>query len=385
MRRRKFLTLLLGSVIFTLACFFYFSRGINLPSFSSSAEAYYIKSDDEYPKILKVVVDPLDVKRGDIQKMMVEIEDPVKIVLVEAKIEHDNGIDVINLKKIKNKNVYFGEWRVHSTHKKIYHTTFLVKDNKMRERSVTLAWSDPCSPPYGGDWTLDGNCIISGVDGVDNGNFTVDGGYTLTIQDGGTFVWNPGKSIFIKNGSIAINQGGLMKKTYLWMKDSDSDGYSPNEIQYAQDTAPAGTRRRYLLIGDNDCCDTDAGAHPGAGFHTSQNKCGSWDWNCDGVVTKCKYHPSSVCYLGNGADTCPGTYQRACTSTTTRSGNCGQIYENITGCTFYAKKRSDCSFCQSYSIGLTGFCYDRVGPQDCYGEFYKAEPVISNYFICGCK
>jgi hypothetical protein len=51
--------------------------------------------------------------------------------------------------------------------------------------------------------------------------------------------------------------------------DQDHDGYLSNSAQ----------------CGGNDCCDTDANAHPGqtAFFTTVDVGCMSWDYNCDGT------------------------------------------------------------------------------------------------------
>ena len=162
---------------------------------------------------------------------------------------------------------YEASWTVADTHDTKYHTTFVVRDAAGRKNSITLAWSDACGIPNGGDWNLStfGNCTIATgeTDGVDNGTATI-AAYTLTIQSGATFAWNPGHSIVISNGgAIAIASGAQLKKTYLWMINNDNDGY-PGATVYAQSTAPppgsnpnGNVARRYTFSNPADCDDTN--------------------------------------------------------------------------------------------------------------------------------
>ena len=127
---------------------------------------------------------------------------------------------------------------------------------------ISLAKAASCpNVPISGDFAVATSCTFAyNVDGVDNGNLTINAGYTLTINAGQTVVWNPGKSVYV-NGSIAINKGtpgGQLKKTLLWMIDADSDNYPSTTTQYFGDTAPANGRRRYLMstITSVDCDDT---------------------------------------------------------------------------------------------------------------------------------
>ena len=94
--------------------------------------------------------------------------------------------------------------------------------------------------PLSGDYTVSESCTFSasaGVFGVDDGNLIIASGQTLTINNGQTVVWGPGKSVII-NGTIAINEGGQLKQTRIWVKDSDGDGYPTTDTPIAQDTSP---------------------------------------------------------------------------------------------------------------------------------------------------
>ena len=214
-------------------------------------QRYFFMSNPNSPQLSEATIDPLDVHVGDTQTMTVIARDTTDtIISVTAAIETDNGIRNQELVFIEamsaSRTKWEGNWVVEDTHSATYRTTFTAENDIGETSSITLTWTDPCAPGAGGDWTLDDNCSITGVHGVDAGDITVET-YTLTINDGATFAWNPSKSIIITSGSIAINVGGQLKQTYLWMVDADTDGYPSSTTMVAQDTAPANGRRRNLL------------------------------------------------------------------------------------------------------------------------------------------
>jgi hypothetical protein len=339
------------------------------PSLPKGDQTYRIvQGQNVWPKILTAQINPVDVEVGNTQTFNVTIETPVAISAVEAIIQTDHGSEHLMLKKtnftttsiISSPNLYLnqrnqivlgqprgnlvpvaeasqrlytenfsGSWQVKDTHNATYHTTFLATDVLGRSSSVTLAWSDACGIPNGGSYTLSSNCTISSVDGVDNGNFIVASGYTITLDS--TFAFNPGQSITV-NGSIAFGSGGQIEKTYLWMIDADGDSYAANSTEYAQTAAPTGGRRRYLLVtGEYDCNDSSSSIYPG--IVTSVGACGS-----------CSY--SSACTnSGSGTDsytecTASGVYQ-------TYSGSCS------------CSRNTNGASCGSTSCGAWGSC---VGP-----------------------
>ena len=359
------------TVVIAIGCIYYWNleRPVSIPLLSDEAQAYNISSSENYPKFTKAIIDPLDVVPGDTQFMIIELEDPSGISWVKAEIEHDIGTDEINL-KLTEEGSYLGEWRVHSTHSETYHTTFTAQNKNGEKNSITLAWTDACVPSPGGDWTLDGNCAISGVNGVDNGNFTVDGGYTLTVQYGATFAWNDGKSITITNGSIAINAGGELKKTNLWMIDADSDDYVENSTQHAQDSAPTnaigqpiGGRRRNVLVSITaiDCNDSNALIQNCATCNLCENEacvvvengteCGT-DKDCiSGVCETCITQVS--CFIGCA---------------------CNVIADNAISCDDH------CGTIPGYG-GLSRAWVEQVpcGPTDICYAFYSHSPCSSQY------
>ena len=95
-------------------------------------------------------------------------------------------------------------------------------------------------------WRMDDGYI----NGVDDGDLTIAAGSTLTVNAGQTVVWNPGKGINIEDtGSIAINASGQLKQGYLWVADSDTDGWCYDSTQVVADSQPTGYIRRKDAIG----------------------------------------------------------------------------------------------------------------------------------------
>lgn len=164
------------------------------------------------------------------------------------------------------------------------------------------AYAAACSSiPAGGDYTVSSSCNFSGtVDGVDNGNLTINNGTTLTINAGQTVVWNSGKSITV-NGSIIINSTGQLKKTNLWMTDADSDNYPASTTQVAQDNAPANGRRRNLMssVSSTDCNDSDSTLQPTRTYYT--------DADADGYGASAGSECQTISTWGNSACTTAGS------------------------------------------------------------------------------
>ncbi|MCL4406097.1 MAG: hypothetical protein M1586_02135 [Patescibacteria group bacterium] len=310
------------------------------PILPSGRQVYRISQAAEtWPKFIQATLDPVDVHVGDTQFLSVIVEDEAAIVSVEAKIETDNGeltlpltysepakVLLVPLGKIAlaeesaKTSLYEGSWKVKDTHDITYHTTFVAKDVLGRESSITLAWSDACGIPFGGNVTLSSNCTISAVDGVDNGSLTITAGTTLTLN--AEFVFNSGKTITINNGgAIAFGAGGVLRKTNLWMIDADSDNYPNSTNQIASDTAPANGRRRYLLNATGiDCNDANISIYPGVVTGSGSCSC-SYSSTCD---------ESASGTLDNTTCNSDGTYTggvSSCTCTRDRDGyTCGTTY-----------------------------------------------------------
>ena len=320
---------------------------------------------------VEAVIDPLKVEIGDTQKMQVTVRDNAGIQYVLAEIETDTKTRTVPLKFERkteagdfDEYVYSGRWRVEDTHAKVYHTTFKARDIENREVSITLAWSDPCVIPDSGTWTTDSNCTITGIDGVDAGDY-IHENYTLTINNGATFVYNPGRSFSINSGSIAIATGGQIKKTYLWYQNTDGDGY-PSSVQVASDTQPSNTIRKSLATASKDCYDGNANAYPGSTYCSGTNRGdGSYDYNCSGAATRCgttwyqpTYRTQINCWDSRQICTYPGSGVN-CAETPAACGSMGYLnngsYWTWNGCCGWCS--GTCASCNL--IGTYG------GPQTC--------------------
>ena len=417
MKQRIILSLLLLSIFNPL--------NLNLPIYSKSiklpkAEEYLISQEPNiYPRFIKAIVNPLDVKPGDIQRYEVILLDRADIKSVIAEIEIDDGKRILTLNKISEKSTpdnfkqftFKGEWRVFGTHSKTYRTKITAQNSKAERNQVVLTWTDPCTPPKGGDWQVDGNCTFSSLNGVDNGNITgFLGPYTLTLN--APLVFNPGKSITINNGGkIAIGSGGSIKQGYLFVVDNDGDGRTPNMSTFYFSTNPtlAGYTRRYNFIadyqdcndynsnvwwygygedldGDNyapgniydcqngnypytatnggDCNDNDYAVNPGASYYTFSGSNG-WDYDCDGAITY-QYNniaeAAGICY-------CPPLYCQVSGSCYVNSigwdgyvPNCGEsntfypLYDPQGNNCQFLIYGENCFFIVPYAIELTQAC-----------------------------
>jgi hypothetical protein len=82
--------------------------------------------------------------------------------------------------------------------------------------------------------------------------------------------------------------------------DADGDGYGGSDEAHFCSELNAAPPAGYAAY-TGDCCDLDAGANPG--FDSSQflampDACGSFDWNCNGVVAQQKSCPLGAVQCG---------------------------------------------------------------------------------------
>lgn len=341
---------------------------------SESKETFSVTENASvWPKIYQAVIDPPDVHVGDTQNLgiVVQAEAGQKIASVVAEIETDKDtvklplalqgetaeadirpnpyyVDMQSQLAIRTaaemqniaslganvakaasspKYTYSDSWVVRDTHDTKYHTTFIVTDSSGRINKLTLAWSDACGIPTGGNWTISAACALAFNDGVDNGSVTISGGWTLTINSNVSFNFNPGQTITVAAGSSIVLGSGTSQiaKKYILYTDGDGDRYAPSgSTQTFSDSASiSGYTRRYNLLGGYfapvDCYDSNAAAKPGQIlWYTTSRGDASYDYNCDSVQTK-GYTASAG--TGNGAGRCYD-YSAACYQ---QSGTAGWI------------------------------------------------------------
>lgn len=354
-------------------------------SIDDNADLVVMDGEDQIIRFLESQIHPLKVYPGDTQKMRVVVAGDYGISGVRAEIETDNGTKVMELTKTgtiaardldpllakykindrheliilsdeealagreqeisneesgaliktaraaaSDKEVWEGSWTVQDTTHRDYRTKFIAYDAQGNEKSLFLAWSDPCNFPNkatsGKYIHTDPNCTLSTTAGVENGDFEMSENSSLTLNTGGSLVYNPGESILLPGGTITLtapNSGGGLKKGYLWAEDADSDGYAPgvNRIFTSDTNPPAGApeyRRQNTLIGTEiDCNDESNSVYPGQTQYFDYETNGSFDYNCNGSVDyQYSYtcQPTTACdgtglqiFDSNGVDvTCTG-------------------------------------------------------------------------------
>jgi len=153
-----------------------------------------------------------------------------------------------------------------------------------------------------GNFSINSSCsIMSGVDGIDQGNLTVGAGKTITIDSGAQLVMNPKKEIYfgrdITSQLIIVkpsNPGGAVVKGTLCAVDADGDGYAKYTTGVGQ-TNPSftiaageascgnGLTRKSLLLSQTqlDCLDSDPTKFKQDCVLSDPNYAG--DWTNDGI------------------------------------------------------------------------------------------------------
>lgn len=362
------------------------------PTLPTGSQTYKItESAEAWPKILQATINPPDVHVGDTQRLSIVVQSNSPVEYVEARIQTDHGTTTLKLAPagptpaaqiipdrygvasdrhlvfldasapaaIDTKTpfspeiahaadsapvTYTGHWTVKDTHDTYYRTVFAVKDASHPENIVTLAWSDACGIPPSGDWTMNTNCTISSIDGVENGNANLHSG-TLTLNADFAF----SNSITLSGATIAVGTGSSLKKGYRWVTDADGDLYTPAGFSTVIAlNQPSGYSKKSSILGTNDCNDNssaiyqllngyadndgdgygagtvhslcsgdtlappyvadntdcydlNANAYPGqTAYFTSSRGDGSFDYNCDGSqeqqytgITTCDFHQTN--------------------------------------------------------------------------------------------
>ena len=284
--------------------------------FSARAENYGVSSGQR-PSFTQAVIDPRDVQVGEVQRLLVRVQDPDGVRSVVATTELDTTTLTLPLARIwgdENDGIWYGSWTVEDTHDAHYVTNVAATNARRQTNTLELVWKDPhaCDGALSGNWTVSASCSTSGVAGADAGNITVNVDVTLTVTAATTVAWNSGYSITV-SGNLAI--GGQIKQTNIWIKDADVDLYAPNATdQLAQDAQPASYSRRSGASGVNDCYDANAHVRPnhdtvfGDWHTTGGGGTPAFDYNCDSAETKF--------YTGTG----PSCSSSCCT--TDSAGSC---------------------------------------------------------------
>ena len=160
-------------------------------------------------------------------------------------------------------------------------------------------------------------------------SYRVNSGTQVTINE-----WSVCKKV-TNNNALAIfvptktaaewtafrtNASGVTFAECVYCQDADGDGYG---------VCPNCGIANGCTYNGNDCCDTDSGSYPGAGYHSSTNNCGSWDWDCNGTISKsdCTLWTNEysyyTCYYSNSACTNKPCCYNWCEHYSSTPLNCG--------------------------------------------------------------
>jgi hypothetical protein len=287
---------------------------------------FKVSSEKKYPKFVTGFINPVDVKVGDTQKMLMVVDSDTPIKRVWAEVETDNTVRMVEMKvessapvsvedyknqpylvdedgvlvinSEENKETfaakltkiaeaadgviqyrYEGEWIVEDTHTKTYHTRFVVEDEKGRLDSMTLAWSDPvCN--FNSSGALTGDCTVStGIEGFD-GDSSLNG-FTISFTGPATIVFTPGNKITIGTGKLGtptnpVAGGAKISQVYPFFPDADGDLAAESvTISTSTSASVAGKVRLSLVRGQGsgthyqipttpnlDCDSTNASVYP---------------------------------------------------------------------------------------------------------------------------
>jgi hypothetical protein len=115
----------------------------------------------------------------------------------------------------------------------------------------------------------------------------------------------------------AVNPDCASSTCTAFYEDLDGDGYgSANALRLCEDAGASAPPGYSALTGD--CCDRDVYTFPGQStYFTTENLCGSWDYNCDGTVEVAflcdGYPPPAVCGSKPpaGGPSCVGSHPNA--------------------------------------------------------------------------
>ena len=102
--------------------------------------------------------------------------------------------------------------------------------------------------------------------------------------------------------------------------DADHDGYysKTGKTFCSGSSCPSG----YSSTKGNDCCDSDSKAHPGeTSCYAYKDKCGSYDYNCDGYREECKHVTPLRC-----ATSCTWNSPWNCSMSYTTYTDCFHVY-----------------------------------------------------------
>jgi hypothetical protein len=112
--------------------------------------------------------------------------------------------------------------------------------------------------------------------------------------------------------ACTVNSACASNNCVLYWADQDGDGWGNTAAPIRVCNEPGAAAPSGFSSRSGDCCDTDNNSYPGADgtYWPYANACGSFDYDCDGVIEQ--LYPNVTCAATNGAPAEPW----ACGTTT---------------------------------------------------------------------
>ena len=183
--------------------------------------------------------------------------------------------------------------------------------------------------PISGNYTVASDCFFDYyrgmVNGIEQGNITIDQGITLTIHSGQAIVFNPGQRVSLGPGAkIAMSANSRLSVGYIWYPDADEDDFPDTLVATASRETPGGSYYRRsdsrfitsytncgvtttnamscgpgrFLDGENNCVVSDAGYYSPA-CDNGQSLCAAGRYGTGGDTDDQCTGPCAAGYYGS--------------------------------------------------------------------------------------
>ncbi len=210
MRKNTFVSVNRSLLILVVLVFALLALNLTLIETGSGGNIFFSSSDKFVsPHIINSSADPYKVYPGDTLTFSAKILDIFGLEKVQAKIEHEKGYDIIDLKLIsgtKKFGIWEGKWIVHNTKVKEYQTEIIAYSKSGFNSSSIVSWFDPIVDPWWDtDWSYRKKITINSSQVSDDlTNFPVL--ISITDEDLSTKAQSNGDDIaFTDNAGIQLN------------------------------------------------------------------------------------------------------------------------------------------------------------------------------------
>jgi|GEM_PF-2868827 len=204
---------------------FAFDMTAPVTGFFSYVSGLFTYADDA-PQVTDAFLNQYKFVPGDHMMITAHVKDDYGIDAVRAEIEHDAGVDVVNLVLVtgnEEEGTYLGQWVVHDCSAREYDARIIAVDSSGQEGYNVLVWEDPlvCNP---------GHQAEDVCPGVFGGNATGAGlkDYTFPsdVQIKGELDMSSNK---IMNVALPTGNSDVASKEYVDALGGGSESYTCDE------------------------------------------------------------------------------------------------------------------------------------------------------------